>query len=143
MAAPDVQLIANLVVHDDEGRVLFIRPTVEGDRWWLPGLDLEPYAHPDDVAAAVLAQIDGLDAKAPILAAVDSFRGRRGWHVVFNYRAHATTTAEVPRWVGGTGPDGTDLAAGDCEVGWFAQDALPRTTHGNWERDVLRRVLAT
>jgi ADP-ribose pyrophosphatase YjhB (NUDIX family) len=143
VGAPDVQLIANLVVCDDTDRVLFVRPSADESRWWLPGLDLAPYAHPDDVAAAVLAQLDGVEAKAPVLAAVDSFRGRRGWHVVFHYLARATATAAAPRWAGGAGPDGTELASDECAVAWFGRDALPRTMHGNWESDVVRRVLAT
>ena len=47
---PDVQLIANLVVRDEDGRVLLVRYDPDDERWWLPGRDVAPYKHPDEAA---------------------------------------------------------------------------------------------
>jgi hypothetical protein len=57
-------------------------------------------------------------------ARVESFRGRRGWHVVFHYRVEVEGEP--------TGP----------EAAWFAPDNLPRTAHGSWERKAVERVLS-
>jgi hypothetical protein len=124
-AQPDVQLIANLVVADGRGRVLLCRYDEEDERWWLPGRDLEPYEHPDEAAAAVLGAWKGLEARTPRLSHVESFRGRRGWHVVFHYRVDASGE---PR--------------GAIPAGWHPAEAMPRTAHGAWERESVRRVLA-
>jgi ADP-ribose pyrophosphatase YjhB (NUDIX family) len=122
---PDVQLIANLVVRRRDGAVLFVRYDPDDERWWLPGQELEPYEHPDDVAKRAAAALAGLRAKAPTFSHVESFRGRRGWHVVFHYRVDAAGTP-----------------SGALPSSWHAADALPRTVHGSWERDVVRRVLS-
>jgi ADP-ribose pyrophosphatase YjhB (NUDIX family) len=130
-ARPEVQLIVNLVVHDGNGRALLVRrgadegaPTEADERWSLPGWELEPYEHPDEGARQLLVDL-GLPGSEPALAYVDSFRGRRGWHVTFNYRAESTAD---PR--------------SEHPTGWFSLDAFPRTVHGRWERDVVARVLA-
>jgi ADP-ribose pyrophosphatase YjhB (NUDIX family) len=129
---PPIQLIANLVVHNGDA-VLLARYDAsdesdpdEGDiRWWLPGQELEPYEHPDEAARRALAAIPGLVAEEVALAGVQSFRGRRGWHVSFDYRVTAT---------GDPGADGVP-------AGWFSRHELPRTMHGRWERDVIDRLL--
>ena len=121
---PDVQVISNLVVRDDEGRVLLVRYDTDDERWWLPGGDLVPYQHPDEAAADVLGAFPGLDVRAqPAMAFVESFRGRRGWHMTFNYTVAA---------------DGTP--GGEFDTGWFPADELPRTVHGTWERTVVERA---
>jgi ADP-ribose pyrophosphatase YjhB (NUDIX family) len=126
---PDIQLIANAVITDGRGRVLLTRYGSsdgggEGDeeRWWLPGTDLKPYEHPDDALRRALA---GLVAapKGAALHHVESFRGRRGWHVMFNHRVKASTTAAT------------------AQGRWFAADALPRMAHGRWEQQVIAKVL--
>jgi ADP-ribose pyrophosphatase YjhB (NUDIX family) len=122
---PDVQLISSLVVRDGQGRVLLCRYDPEDERWWLPGGELEPYEHPDEAAKDALATWKGLKAAAPRLSHVESFRGRRGWHVVFHYRVDAQGE---PR--------------GDVPAAWHPADALPRTAHGAWEKASVRRVLA-
>jgi ADP-ribose pyrophosphatase YjhB (NUDIX family) len=122
---PEIQLISNLVVVREDGRVLFVRYDPDDERWWLPGEDLEPYEHPDERAARELARFPGLIAGEPAMIFIESFRGRRGWHVVFHYHVPATGDP------GGTHP--TD---------WFSPDDLPRTMHGKWEHDAVRRVLA-
>jgi hypothetical protein len=74
----DIQIIANLVVRNARGQVLFVRYDPDNEKWWLPGRDVEPYTHPDDTAAQVLRQVGGIEASACELCYVDSFRGRRG-----------------------------------------------------------------
>jgi ADP-ribose pyrophosphatase YjhB (NUDIX family) len=120
---PDIQLISNLVVERPDGKVLLVRFDVDDERWWLPGEDLEPYEHPDERARQILDEL-ALEAEEPELVFIESFRGRRGWHVVFHYRVR-----------GAGQPSGVTAAE------WFAPDELPRTMHGRWERDAVRRVL--
>ena len=121
--APDIQLIANAVITDGKGRVLLTRYDEDEDRWWLPGTDLKPYEHPDD---ALRRALDGLLAapKGSTLHHVESFRGRRGWHVMFNHRVKATARSAT------------------AQGQWFAADALPRMAHGRWEHGVIAKVLA-
>ena len=122
---PEIQLIANVVARRQDGRVLFVRYHADDERWWLPGEDLEPYEHPNDRAAKTLERLGGLTVGPLTLDSVESFRGRRGWHVVFHYRAEVEGE-----------PDG------EYEGGWFAPDELPRTMHGRWEREAVARVAA-
>lgn len=121
---PAIQLIANLVVTRPGGEVLFVRYDPDDERWWLPGEDLEPYEHPDEAARRILRKFAGLSIDAIAMREVESFRGRRGWHVVFHYRVKA---------------DGEPQA--DYPVRWFSSSNLPRTVHGRWERDAVNRML--
>jgi ADP-ribose pyrophosphatase YjhB (NUDIX family) len=122
---PPIQLISNLIVRRPDGRVLLVRYDPDDERWWLPGEDLEPYEHPDDRARETLAQFSGVGARSFSMRFVESFRGRRGWHVVFHYLVDA---------------DGDP--AGAYPAAWFRPDELPRTVHGRWEREAVRRALA-
>lgn len=124
-ANPEIQLIANVVVTDKRGHVLFIKYDPEDERWWLPGDDLVPYQHPDERAKEVLDAVAGLTWKGLEMVFVESFRGRRGWHVMFNYRAFGS---------GEVGADG--------RATWFPPDALPRTMHGKWEIKVVNRCMS-
>jgi len=120
--APEVQLIANAVISDGAGRVMLTRYD-DDERWWLPGAQLQPYEHPDE---ALQRALDGLApaAASRALHHVESFRGRRGWHVMFNY---VVTVAAS-----------TDGAANGP---WFAADALPAFAHGPWEAGVIAKAL--
>jgi ADP-ribose pyrophosphatase YjhB (NUDIX family) len=120
----DVQIIASLVVRRTDGRVLLVRCQHEDERWWLPGEDLEPYEHPDEAARRILGLLPGLRAGEPTFSHYESFRGRRGWHVVFHYLVEADGEAG--------GGDPTD---------WFDPVDLPRTMHGRWERENVERAL--
>src|SRR5439155_645402 len=93
---PEIQLIVNLVVHDQEGRVLLVEGNEEGERWALPGWELEPYEHPDDGARQLLDDYLGLPDAAASLAFVDSFRGRRDWHEKVEHHRGAAAQ-ELPR----------------------------------------------
>lgn len=117
------QVIANLVVTDRASRVLFVRHDPDSGKWWLPGRDVEPYTHPDDTARAVLADLAGLETCVPEFDHVESFRGRRGWHLVFHYRA---------------GIKGTLI--GDAHSQWCSTDDLPVTAHGGWEKAVVEKL---
>jgi len=137
---PEIQLIANLVVHDGAGRVLLAdydlpdeldsaaddSVAAEPARWWLPGHELDPYQHPDEAAAQALAAFTGITVSSSELVGVQSFRGRRGWHVSFDYRVLAAGEA----W-----PDAA------VRTRWFDRHAWPRTAHGAWERGVVDQVL--
>ena len=120
---PAIQLIANLVVTRPDGQVLFVRYDPDDERWWLPGEDLNPYEHPDEAARRILAEFKGLTVGAIDMREIESFRGRRGWHVVFHYRVDAD---------------------GDVQsrfpTSWFALTNLPRTPHGRWEKDIARKL---
>lgn len=130
---PAVQAIANLVVEDGADRILLARydPSVESDepdadaRWWLPAHELEPYEHPDEAARTALDQIGGLAVESIELARIQSFRGRRGWHLSFDYRVRAAGE-----------PAGPTVAA------WHPAADLPPTMHGNWERETIDAVRA-
>jgi ADP-ribose pyrophosphatase YjhB (NUDIX family) len=119
---PQIDLIANLVVKRGD-EILFVRYDKEEDAWWLPGEDLEPYEHPDDRAKKVLEGL-GLQARSQKMTGIESFRGRRGWHVMFNYLVEVT---------------------GDCKAAfptaWHKPDNMPRTRHGKWEHEQVRAAL--
>lgn len=121
----DTQIIANLVVQNLDGEILFVRYDRENEKWWLPGRDVEPFTHPDDAVAGILREFDGIEMRGSRLSYVDSFRGRRGWHVMFNYDVRA---------------DGLPTAPGNAK--WFPRDEMPRTMHGDWEKQVVAQVLA-
>lgn len=124
MAQPEIQVISSLVVQRQNGDVLLIRYDADDERWWLPGDDLVPYEHPDDAARKFLQRdLPELECDEPEMLFVESFRGRRGWHVIFHYRVLANGDA-----------------GGEHETAWFALDDLPRTFHGSWEKKVIRRA---
>jgi ADP-ribose pyrophosphatase YjhB (NUDIX family) len=134
MSDPAIQLISNLIVTNESGQVLLVQYAAGQEaseaeaetRWWLPGQQLTPYEHPEQAATEALAHIPGLIVVDLTLARVQSFRGRRGWHVSFDYRVTAA---------GGI--------VGDPELpaAWFEVTALPRTMHGPWESETIRGVL--
>lgn len=129
---PPIQLIANLVVEGPPGQVLLARYNPGGEidepdvdlRWWLPAHELEPYQHPDEAARIALDEIGGLTVDSSTLSRVQSFRGRRGWHISFDF--HVTASGE---------PSSLHVPAA-----WHQADDLPATMHGNWERDTILAV---
>ena len=123
---PDIQLISNLVIKNASGEILFVKYDTDDDRWWLPGGDLTPYQHPDDCARDILNSLTGLIWSDLRMIKVQSFRGRRGWHVMFDY------------FVSGSGE-----VEGDVPASWFPKDAFPRTKHGRHETDTVEAVLAS
>lgn len=121
---PQIDLICNLVARREDGKVLFVREDPEDRRWGLPYRGLVPYQHPDEVAPLVVADW-GLTSSSVQFSEIESFRGRSGWHVMFNYLA-----------------DVQGEPAGDGASGWFAPEAMPHTLHGYWEKEVVRRAVA-
>ena len=119
----DTQVIANLVVRNPGGEVLFVRYDPDSEKWWLPGQDVAPFAHPDAAAAEVAGAIGLSDVKSCRFSHFDSFRGRRGWHIVFHYDVRASGEASGPH-----------------EARWYAAGAFPRTAHGGWEKQVIEDV---
>jgi hypothetical protein len=120
---PQIDLICNLVARREDGRVLFVREDPQDPRWGLPYRGLVPYQHPDEVAPSVLADWE-LTSTRLLFSEIESFRGRSGWHVMFNYLADVSGEARQ-----GTPSD------------WFAPEAMPHTLHGRWEKDVVLRAL--
>lgn len=118
---PDIQVIANLVVRNGEGRVLLTKYNPDVDRWWLPGQDVEPFTHPDEQARKVLDSL-GLDIRGLEFRRVQSFRGRRGWHLAFDYLVDADGDPDSP-------------------AQWFEVNSLPNTMHGDWETGVISDLL--
>ncbi len=131
---PAIQLIANLVVQRADGQVLLAQynPTGESPepnaiaRWWLPAHELDQYQHPDDAASHAIDSIGGLDVDSIDLVRVQSFEGRRGWHISFDYLVTASgdpESAEIP-------------------AAWFSLNDFPTTMHGDWERQTIDAVLS-
>jgi hypothetical protein len=118
-----VQLIVNVVAHDAQGSVALTRYDADDARWWLPGAELAPFEHPDAIASEVAADIIGQAAEVS-LHHIESFRGRRGWHMMFNY------VMQLP-------------AGASCAPSFSLHDsrALPTTFHGEWEARVVARAL--
>jgi ADP-ribose pyrophosphatase YjhB (NUDIX family) len=122
--SPAVQPIANLLVQN-AGQILLVRYDAENPAWWLPGGDLLAYEHPEQAAARLLADLGLVAIAAPVLSHIESFRGRRGWHLVFHY---VLATQDDP------------VTA--LPFLWCTPDAFPRTMHGAWERENALRALA-
>ncbi len=118
---PPIQPIVNLIV-TRAGAVLLVRPDPENPAWWMPGADLNAYEHPDEGAQRVLREL-GVSASAA-LSHIESFRGRRGWHLVFHYRVaiEGEVVAHMPH-------------------AWHTLDAFPKTAHGSWEHENARIAL--
>ncbi len=119
---PDIQVISNLVVVNAEGKVLLTQYNPEVDRWWLPGRDVEPFTHPDDTARSVVESV-GVKPLSLEFKRVQSFRGRRGWHLAFDYLVQAEGSPDAP-------------------AEWFEIEALPKTMHGGWESSVITDLVA-
>lgn len=119
-----VQVIANLVIHDGNHKVLLVQTNPDTERWWLPGQDVEPFTHPDAAADNTIQQLNCSVKRGPEFKRVQSFRGRRGWHLIFDYLVLAQPQTST-------------------SAGWFTVDDLPRTMHGDWERNVIDELLGS
>lgn len=119
--------MVNLIVDRGDDHVLMVRYDPTDEAWWLPGAEVEPYQHPDDAAEAALIALGITDAEMSI-ANIQSFRGRRGWHLTFDYLVDVD--------------EDVTLAPEAPEAGWFHPDDLPATKHGRWEADTIQAVLA-
>ncbi len=120
----DIQLTSNVIIASPTGKVLLTRYDDEDERLWIPGASLNEYEHPDAAAIHALEDV-GITTKAITkLSHIESFRGRRGWHVMFNY----IVCVEA------------ELDAKDAQ--WFDAKNLPQTAHGEWEKGVIAKALA-
>ena len=122
--APKIDLICNIVVRRADGRVLLEPNRPDDGRWWIPAHVLVPYEHPEVAAPKVLAGLRGLKSASVALVEIESFRGRSGWHVMFNYRVDVKGALKK-----------------NSGHAWFAPDALPQMVHGPWERGVIGRAV--
>ncbi len=122
----DIQLTSNVVILSSAGNVLLTRYDEEDERLWIPGASLNEYEHPDAAAKRALADVgvSGSAVKSIALDHVESFRGRRGWHVMFNYAVRVDAEVEAK------------------DATWFDAKNLPPTAHGDWERGVVAKAVA-
>jgi ADP-ribose pyrophosphatase YjhB (NUDIX family) len=121
---PDIQLTANVVIVNSKREVLLTRYDPDDERWWIPGASLETYEHPDTASKRAVVDVGQSETLTTTMKHVESFRGRRGWHVMFNYVAQ-TRSSEI-----------------DGESKWFPLEELPSTVHGEWEKNVIARCVA-
>ncbi len=119
----DLQLTANVIIVSTRDQVLLTRYDDEDERMWIPGALLNEYEHPDAAAARAVVDVGATTNTAATLHHIESFRGRRGWHVMFNYVVRLDM----------------DVTAKDAA--WFDAKQLPPTAHGEWERGVIAKVL--
>jgi ADP-ribose pyrophosphatase YjhB (NUDIX family) len=106
---------ANVLVTDDAGRILAVRPTYLGPGWMLPGGRVERGETPHAAAARETREETGLEVVVDRLLLVDAHAAR---DVSFIFAAHA---------VGGDlEPQLGEIA----EVGWLARDEIARTSPG-------------
>ena len=119
----DIQLTSNVVIVSPANRVLLTQYDENDDRFWIPGASLEEYEHPDSAALRGVADVLAGEQSVPILSHIESFRGRRGWHVMFNYLVRI------------------DAEPAGEEATWFDANALPAMAHGEWEKGVIAKAL--
>jgi ADP-ribose pyrophosphatase YjhB (NUDIX family) len=120
----DIQLTSNVIIASPNGKVLLTRYDNDDERFWIPGASLNEYEHPDAAAIRAVADVAVSTTTEVKLSHIESFRGRRGWHVMFNYVVHVET----------------ELTTNDAT--WFDAKQLPATAHGDWEKGVIAKALA-
>jgi ADP-ribose pyrophosphatase YjhB (NUDIX family) len=120
----DIQLTSNVVIAAPSGRVLLTRYEQDDDRLWIPGASLEEYEHPDVAAKRAVASMLVVPDASATLSHIESFRGRRGWHVMFNYLVNVDTECKSD------------------EGQWFDAMNLPPMAHGEWEKSVIAKALS-
>jgi ADP-ribose pyrophosphatase YjhB (NUDIX family) len=121
----EIQLTSNVIIASPNGKVLLTQYDEDDERMWIPGASLNEYEHPDAAAIRAIADVGVATDAVAKLSHVESFRGRRGWHVMFNYVVGVE--AEVPAM---------------CAT-WFDAKQLPLMAHGDWEKGVIAKALAT
>jgi ADP-ribose pyrophosphatase YjhB (NUDIX family) len=119
----DIQLTSNVVIASPNGQVLLTQYDEDDDRLWIPGASINEYEHPDAAAIRALADVGLATNHAVKLSHIESFRGRRGWHVMFNYIV------------------ALDSEQAASQAKWFDPKNLPPTAHGDWESGVITKAL--
>ncbi len=124
-----VTLLADAVVQEDSGVLLLqLVNRVNGrEGWRLPGGTLDRGEHPEAAIRRALKMQVGLEPEYLTLAEVESVPGDH-WRLLFHYRCDANR----PPTIG----EGVRVAR------FFQLEHLPQTAHGDWERDVIYRVIA-
>ncbi len=124
-----VTLLADAVVQEDSGVLLLQLVDAANGRegWQLPGGALDRGEHPEAAIRRVLKMQVGLEPEYLALAEVESTPGDH-WRLIFHYRCDANR----PPTIG----EGVRAAR------FFQLEHLPQTAHGDWERDVIYRVVA-
>jgi ADP-ribose pyrophosphatase YjhB (NUDIX family) len=120
----DIQLTSNVIIATPGGKVLLTRYDDEDERLWIPGASLSEYEHPDAAAIRAVADVGIQTSSTAKLSHIESFRGRRGWHVMFNYLVRVEA----------------EIDAKDAQ--WFDAKQLPPTAHGDWEKGVIAKALS-
>jgi ADP-ribose pyrophosphatase YjhB (NUDIX family) len=121
-------LLVDVVVMFDSG-VLLIRPTqppAGRPGWWLPGGPLRHGEHPEEAARRYLREQVGLEPEWLDLAEVESIPGDN-WRLIFHYSCDAPADPQP----------GPEVA----EARFFQIEHLPELAHGEWEREVIFRVM--
>lgn len=122
------KLIADAVVQADS-TVLLVRltdPPDSVDAWRLPGEELRHGEHPEACVRRVLKEFLRLEPEVLELAEIESLPGDL-WRLVFHYRCEADRSPT---------PGGAVR-----EARFFQVEHLPRTARGDWEREVIYRVI--
>jgi len=119
-------LISDIVVLADSA-VLLVQDAAGAQGWRLPGGELRHGEHPVDAARRFLQEQIGVVPEFVDLADVESIPGTP-WHLIFHYRTDLDRRPEP-------GP-----AIGALRL--FQLEHLPDTAHGQWEREVIYRVVA-
>jgi hypothetical protein len=120
----DIQLTANVIIESPSGKVMLTQYDDDDERMWIPGASLNEYEHPDAAVIRAIADVGIVTNLVAELDHIESFRGRRGWHVMFNYKLRLKSEINT------------------TDTNWFDPKNLPQTAHGEWERGVIAKALA-
>jgi ADP-ribose pyrophosphatase YjhB (NUDIX family) len=118
-----IQLTANVIIISADRKVLLTRYDEDDERMWIPDASLNEYEHPDAAANRAVADVGVMTNATLTLNHIESFRGRRGWHVMFNYLVRIDATTESKNAI------------------WYDAMNLPQTAHGEWEKGVIVKAL--
>lgn len=125
----DVHALTSDVVVLADSTVLLVRPKdppAGREGWRLPADALRHGEHPQACASRLLKERLGLEPAWMELAEVESVPGEP-WHLFFHYRCEADRAPSPSPEI--------------AEARFFQVEHLPSTAHGEWERDVIYRVM--